>query len=304
MNQKKIIITGGTGLIGSRLIPMLRERGYQVGVLSRGTQPVKGAKVWKWNPAAGEVDHDALRDVYAVIHLAGASVGGQRWTPRRKQEITESRVKPVEVLAREFAKTGSWPAVFLSASGISLYDQTNFEARFTENSPPSDHFLAEVVTKWEQAADIFSDKGARVVKFRTGIVLDSQAGALPKMATPVKLALGCPLGSGRQWISWIHIEDIARLYCEALDNTAFQGAYHAVAPEALNNRDFTAALCRALHRPFWPVHVPAFLLKTALGEMSSLVLDGAYCVNERIRSETNFGYRFSDLPSALTDLYN
>ncbi len=299
----KILITGGSGLIGSHLIPMLLERKYEVSVLSRTPGKIPGAQVYPWDPEKEEIDPQSVSNVKAVVHLAGAGIGDKRWTQKRKQEILDSRVKPIHLLAREMKRSGSWPETFVSASGISLYDQQDFVTRHTESSPPDKSFLAEVVKEWEKAADIFSSGGSRTVKLRKGIVLDEKSGALPKMALPVKMGVGSALGSGRQWISWIHIQDICRLYCEAIENASYHGAYNAVAPDSVTNQHFMSVLSKVLKRPYWPVKVPAFVLRVVLGEMASVVVEGALCANERLHGEHGFQFLYPDLDNAFRNLY-
>lgn len=296
---QNILITGGTGLIGSRLVGMLSSKGHKIAVLSRRAGSMSHAKVYRWDPEKGEIDRQAIENTDAVIHLAGAGIGEKRWTRARKQEILDSRVKPVYLIAEKMKIAGVIPKIFITASGVNLYDQQDFERRNTEKSPSGNSFLAEVVKEWERAADVFSDQGVRTVKMRTGLVLDADGGALPKMAAPVRMGLGAALGSGKQWMPWIHLEDICRLYVEAIENPAFRGPYNAVAPECVTNRSFMKELCRTLRRPFWPVHVPAFMLEAIFGEMASILLEGGNCVNERIRNEIFFHYRYPTLAGAL-----
>ena len=302
--SQNILITGGTGLIGSRLVEMLSSKGHKIAVLSRQAGPMRHAKVYRWDPGKGEIDSRAIENTDVIIHLAGAGIGEKRWTKARRREILDSRVKPVYLIAEKMKIAGVVPGVFISASGVSLYDQQDFERRNTEKSPAGNSFLAEVVKEWEHAADIFSDQGVRTVKMRTGLVLDAGGGAFPKMAAPVKMGLGAALGPGKQWIPWIHLEDICRLYAEAAENPAFRGPYNAVAPECVTNRTFMKELCRILRRPFWPVHVPAAMLKIIFGEMAAVLLEGGNCVNERIRNEIFFHYRYPALAGALESLHD
>ncbi len=300
--SQNILITGGTGLIGSRLVEMLSTKGHKIAVLSRRAGSMNHAKVYRWDPGKGEIDERALDRTDVIIHLAGAAIDEKRWTKIRKQEILDSRVKPVYLIVEKMKIAGVAPKVFVSASGVSLYDQQNLERRNTEKSPAGNSFLAEVVKEWEKAADIFSDLGVRTVKMRTGLVFDARDGAFPKIAAPVRMGLGAALGSGKQWVPWIHLEDICRLYTEAAENPAFRGAYNAVAPECVTNRDLMKELCRILRRPFWPVSVPGIMLKAIFGEMATLLLEGANCVNERIRNEIFFNYRYPVLADALESL--
>jgi uncharacterized protein (TIGR01777 family) len=297
--RKKVLITGGTGLIGSRLLPMLKEKGYNVVLLSRSQRPIPGVQVSRWSPLEGQIDPDVVENTYAVIHLAGANLAEKRWTSERKREIIDSRVKPLELLAQKMREIGVWPKILLSASGTHLSPSGNTEPAANGKTD----FLTTVIKEWEGAADILAVQGVRTVKFRTGVVLDNKKGALPKMALPVKLGLGTPIGSGNQWLQWIHLTDICRLYCKALENDSYEGSYHAIAPEQTTNRTFVRTLCRILNRPFWPVPLPAFVLKTLLGEMSTVLLEGRYLDPSPTEETIPFTYTFPTLKSALTDLY-
>jgi uncharacterized protein (TIGR01777 family) len=296
---KKVLITGGTGLIGKRLTQMLLARGYEVALLSRKKAGIPSVQVFEWDIKKDYIEEGALDNLHFLVHLAGTNVGEGRWTEERKKSILESRTGSIRLIARKLAEKQIKPFALVSASGISYYGQDTGDNRNTEATPAGNDFLSHVSIEWEKAADEIAALGTRIVKLRTGIVISKEGGAIPKMALPARFGVGAPLGSGRQWISWIHLDDMCRLYIEALENESWQGAYNAVAAPPVTNEGLTKAICKALHRPQWLPNVPAFALKLAFGEMAAVILGGNYVVNERIENETGFRYRYGDLESAL-----
>jgi uncharacterized protein len=296
---KKVLITGGTGLIGKRLTQMLLDKGYEVAFLSRKKTNIPSVQVFEWDINKGYIEEGAVDNVHFLVHLAGSNVAEGRWTEERKKSILESRSGSIRLIARKLAEKQLKPAAFVSASGISYYGQDTGNKRNTEATPAGNDFLSHVSVEWEKAADEIAALGTRTIKLRTGIVISKDGGAIPKMALPARLGVGAPLGSGKQWISWIHLDDMCRLYIEALENENWQGAYNAVAAPPVTNEELTNAICKVLHRPRWLPNVPAFALKLVFGEMAAVVLGGNYVVNERIENETGFSYRYGDLESAL-----
>ncbi|WP_342084739.1 TIGR01777 family oxidoreductase [Dyadobacter sp. OTU695] len=296
---KKVLITGGTGLIGKRLTQMLLDKGYEVAFLSRKKTSIPSVQVFEWDINKAYIEEGAVDDVHFLVHLAGSNVAEGRWTEDRKKSILESRTESIRLIARKLAEKQVKPAAFVSASGISYYGQDTGDKRNTETSPAGNDFLSHVSVEWEKAADEIAALGTRTTKLRTGIVISKDGGAIPKMALPARLGVGAPLGSGKQWISWIHLDDMCRLYIEALENENWQGAYNAVAAPPVTNEDLTNTICKVLHRPQWLPNVPAFALKLVFGEMAAVVLGGNYVVNERIENETGFSYRYGDLEGAL-----
>lgn len=296
---KKVLITGGTGLIGKRLTQMLLDKGYEVAFLSRKKTNIPSVQVFEWDINKGYIEEGAVDNVHFLVHLAGSNVAEGRWTEERKKSILESRTGSIRLIARKLAEKQLKPAAFVSASGISYYGQDTGDKRNTEATPAGNDFLSHVSVEWEKAADEIAALGTRTIKLRTGIVISKDGGAIPKMALPARLGVGAPLGSGKQWISWIHLDDMCRLYIEALENENWQGAYNAVAAPPVTNEELTNGICKVLHRPQWLPNVPAFALKLVFGEMAAVVLGGNYVVNERIENETGFSYRYGDLESAL-----
>src|SRR5947209_413422 len=262
----KITISGASGLIGRRLMRTLAAEGHSLHVLSRhaGTNLPAGVKLSSWDPPRAEPPADSLRDADAVIHLAGEPVA-QRWNPDTKKKIRDSRVDGTSNLVQAIAKLSTRPKVLICASAIGYYGSRGDET-LTEASAPGSDYLAGVCQAWEKAAQQAESLGVRVVRVRTGLALDTRGGALPRMLTPFKMGVGGKIGSGRQWSSWIHIEDLAGIVHLAL-TAPIQGPVNGVAPNPVTNADFTRALAAALKRPaIFPV--PVLALKLMFGEMS------------------------------------
>jgi uncharacterized protein len=234
-----------------------------------------------------------------IIHLAGAGIGDKRWSALRKEEILNSRVKSGMLLYHRCMENGIHLKSFVTASAVGFYGDGE---SFSETDPAGKGFLASVCEQWEQVADLFEKAGVRTVKIRTGIVLAADGGILPRMALPVRMGLGTPLGSGKQYIPWIHPDDLCHIYWQAIKNTSWTGAYNAVAPESVSNRTFTKELAKLFHKPYWPIAIPSFLLKLALGARSELLLKGSRVTSVRL-SESGFHFKFEKLEPALKDLY-
>lgn len=300
--QRNVLITGGTGLIGKRLTTLLQNKNYSVSHLSRNSQSQTGVKTFVWNPEKKYLESGALDNVDFIVHLAGTGIADSRWTKKRKDEILKSRTLGLELLQQEIIKSSNPPSALLSASGIAYYGSDNGSKQLTEQTPPGNDFLAYVTQQWEAAADNFLQIGIRVVKLRTGIVLSKKGGALAKMAAPARFGLGASLGNGQQWCSWIHLDDLCRMYINALEDASWQGAYNAVATTPVTNDNLTRLICRTLNKPKWLPNLPGFLLKIALGELATVVLGSGYVTNERIKKETDFNYQYSDLIAALNDV--
>lgn len=301
-NVKTVVITGGTGLVGRHLIPELKQRGWKIRLLSRRANNTEGNDaVFRWDPLNGYIDPAALRGVSHVVHLAGEPISGGRWTKQRKDLILRSRVEGAKLLLQAFSEANSRPDVFVSASGTGWYGMVTDEKLHTEDEPAAADFLGQTCRQWEAAADAFLSTGSRVVKLRTGIVLAADGGALPVMALPVKLFAGCLLGSGKQQMPWIHIDDLCRMYAEALENKTWNGAYNAVATEHCTHREFMQAIAKALHRPLWPIRIPGWLLKILLGEMAGLITAGSSISNKKIKNQSGLQLK-SDLNQAVKEI--
>lgn len=302
-----VTITGATGLVGSRLVARLQERGDRVTVLSRDAAKAKQAlgdvEAVAWTPgtSAGAADTaliGALEGRDAVVNLAGEPVF-QRWTSTSKPRIRASRVETTERLVAAIGATTDRPSTLVSGSATGYYGDTG-DAEVTEEHPPASDFLGELASAWEAAARGAEAHGVRVAVVRTGFVLAPEGGALPLMAKPFRFGAGSWLGDGKQYVPWVHIDDEVGLLLAALDHPTFDGAVNAAAPEDATNKRFSKAVGSALHRPVL-VPAPAFVLRTVLGEMSALVLDSSRAKPGRA---DDLGYRFlhPGLVGALDDI--
>ena len=298
-----VLITGGSGLVGSRLTELLRTKDYVVSHLSRSPAPPSSSiPTYQWDIKQQSIDPQALADADYVIHLAGAGVADQRWTDKRKQVILSSRTESTKLLRDAIAQAG--PATikaFVSASAIGIYGTDTGDTLLTEESPAADDFLADVVVQWEAAVDEIQKLGVRTVKYRIGIVLSTLGGALPPIARTVRWGVGAPLGSGEQYLSWIHIDDLCRMFIHALENEEMAGSYNAGGPQPVTNEALTRAVARVMHRPLWMPNVPGFALKLALGELASAVLGGNRVSSRKIE-DAGFRHKFDQLALALADL--
>jgi uncharacterized protein (TIGR01777 family) len=301
MEAKKILITGGSGLVGRALSKLLSGQGYEVSWLSRRAGTEGAIRIFAWHYPDGYCDPAALDGVHAIVHLAGAGIADQRWTRARKSEIVQSRVATAQLLFDTAQKLGKWPATFVTAGGINYYGTNTGAGAHTEADPPGTDFLAQCCVNWEAAAHTFSQH-SRVVILRTGVVLAAGGGALPKMAAPVKWGLGAALGTGRQYVPWIHIDDLCAMYLHAITHANVAGAYNAVAPQHCTNMALTKAIAHVLGKPLWLPPVPGFVLRMALGEMSALVLEGSMASAKRIQ-DTGFRFAYPDLEEALRAIY-
>jgi uncharacterized protein len=297
----KILIAGGTGLIGSRLSEMLIDYGYDVAHLSRNPATFSKYKSFKWDIKEGYIDDNAITYSDYIINLAGANVAGGKWTDERKKEILESRVKSTNLIFDCLRTTPNHVKGYLSASAIGIYGDAG-DKLVSEESLYGDDFLADVCKQWERAAWKMHDLAIRTVIFRTGIVLSDKGGALPQMAKPVKMLAGAPLGSGQQYMSWIHIDDLCRLYIKAIEETQFNGVYNAVAPYPVTNEEFTKTLAEAMGRWVLLPKVPAFALNLVLGEMSEVVLGGARVSADKVIKK-GFTFEYNYIDEALESFY-
>ena len=295
---EKVLITGGSGLIGTRLTEMLLAKGWQVVHLGREREGK--VRTFKWDPAKNYVDSSAFEGVTKVVHLAGASIAGKRWTESYKREILDSRIQTTRLLFEQLSRKRGTVKRVISASAIGFYGPGSDSDVFSEEHGAGRGFLAEVVAKWEGEAMRIGGLGLSVAMVRTGIVLSDKSGALVEMARPIRLGVGAPLGTGRQVISWIHVDDLCGIYLYLMDHD-LSGPFNATAPHPVTNEELTKAIARQLKKPLWLPHVPAFVLKIVLGELADAVLTGS---NVSSRKITNAGYSFSfrDVESALRSL--
>jgi hypothetical protein len=295
----RTLVTGATGFIGRKLLAELADPV----VLSRNPDKAQDAlargKAFGWDPMAREPPREAFDGVEAVIHLAGEPVAEGRWTDAKKQRILESRTIGTANLVRAICNLPQPPRVLVSASAIGIYGDRGDEP-LEERSAPGNDFLADVCRQWEAAADPARERGVRVVHPRIGIVLGSSGGALAKMLTPFKFGLGGRLGSGRQWMSWIHVDDLVGMLLFAAENDRATGPMNAVSPTPVTNREFTRALAAAVHRPaVFPV--PGFALRLLLGEFAQILL-ASQRVLPRAAEKAGYPFRYTDLGTALRSI--
>ena len=289
----RILITGGTGLVGKRLTQMLIDKNHEVLILSRTP---KNNNEFKWDVSSKYIDEKALINTDYIIHLAGAGIASKRWTKKRKQVIIDSRVKTANLLFDKITALKINLKGFISASGIGYYGAVNSEIIFEETAKVGTDFLGNTCNKWEQAAHQFSTQSIPVTILRTGIVLAKKGGALDKMKTPIIT----PIGSGKQYIPWIHIDDLCNLYIAAIENNLI-GVFNAVAPEHHTSISFSKALAKQFKRPYLAIGVPHLILKILFGEMSVILLKGSRISTKKIE-KNKYSFRFSKLHEALSNL--
>lgn len=298
-----ILITGGTGLVGKELTKQLIEKGHTVSILSRSKRNIPNVTVYTWNLKKNEIEDGALQNVDVLVHLAGAGIADERWTDERKKVIIDSRVEPVKLLMNKFKETGKSPKAFVSASAVGFYGGDRGEERLTEESVVGGDFLAKCTYEWELIADKFGkEMNCRVAKIRVGVVLSEDGGALPKLIQPIKFGAAAALGTGQQWMSWIHNYDLSAIFVKAIEDETMTDAYNATAPHPVRNEEITKVAAEVLNRPFFLPKVPEFALKLVFGEMAVVVLGGTYVENKRIVETTNFTYQFPEIKGALKDL--
>jgi hypothetical protein len=298
----RVTVTGATGLIGPRLVAALRERGDEVTVLSRNPERARerlaGVDAVRWaDPESSPAPAEALTGRDAVVHLAGEPVA-QRWSKASKARIRSSRELGTRNLVAGLGAVEARPRVLVSSSAVGYYGPHGDE-RLPESTPPGDDFLAEVCVIWEREARAAEQHGLRVVNVRTGIVLDEHGGALEKMLPPFKLGAGGPVAGGRQYMPWIHLDDVVGIYLRALDDQQWSGAVNASAPEPVTNREFSKALGRVLRRPA-VAPVPALAIRALYGQMAEIVTEGQRAVPERTLA-LGYGFRHPELEPALRD---
>lgn len=304
-----ILITGGTGMIGSQLTNMLIAQGNNVIILTRNSGEVKhkhpGVRYADWDVKKQTIDEKAVAHADHIIHLAGAGVADERWTEKRKKEIVDSRTQSSALLVKAMQEIPNKIKTVVSASAIGWYGPDTDASRqngFSETQKADEAFLGETCRLWEESIAPVEQLGKRLVKLRTGIVLSKNGGALEEFNKPLKAFVAAVLGDGRQVVSWIHVDDLCRMYMAAIENESLHGAYNAVAPEPVTNKVLTLALAKQMRgNAFVTMHVPSFVLKMMLGEMSVEVLKSATVSSRKIES-AGFAFRFPSIAGALKDL--
>lgn len=294
----KVLITGGTGFIGRALSRELRISGYNVIVSTRRKTDSKEKLTWV---PPELIPPETISNIDAVINLAGESIAEGKWTKERKERILSSRVATTRALVQSIQNASTRPKVLISASAVGYYGP-RADNIITEDSSPGSDFLAEVCKAWEAEALKIQESGVRVVIVRFGTVLESDGGALPKMARPFKFFAGGPIGSGRQWFSWIHRDDLTGIIKYALENEAVSGPINTTAPQPVTNKEFSTALGKSLGRPSW-LPVPGFVLKIAFGELGGMLLTGQRVIPKKI-TEAGYQFKYPDIDRALRVIFS
>lgn len=311
--MSKVLITGGTGTVGTRLTALLLEKGYEVAHLSRSIRDdnknsIPNVKNYVWNIKKGYIQPEAFENLDYIVHLAGAGVADERWTDARKKDILESRTLSTQLLYNQLKEKKTPLKAFISASAIGIYGFDTGNTLLTEESPIATEFLADVVKKWEEEVQKIasitvpnSPNGIRVAKLRIGIVLSNKGGALVEMAKPVRLFAGAALGTGKQFLSWIHVDDLCKMFIFAIENEQISGEYNAAGASATTNQILTKSIAKVLEKPLFLPNVPAFMLKIILGEMAGIVLGGNNVSSEKIQ-KAGFKFDYTDLDIAVKNL--
>ena len=300
--KKNILITGGTGFIGAHLTHLLLQNGYTVSILSRGKKKVAGGVTYYyWDVNKKIIAPEAVLKADYIIHLAGSSIAGGRWTKKRKEEILSSRIDSTQILFDTLQKNKKKLDGFVTASAIGIYGAFNSETICTEMTLAANDFVGTVCQQWEAAADQIGSLGIRTVKIRTGLVLGKKGGFLKPLIPIFKNKLGAALGTGKQYMPWIHIEDLCQIYLTAIQNETMNGSYNAVVDDATTNQHFSRKLASTFGYKLWLPNIPAFILQLLLGKMSNLLLKGQRVSSQKIK-EAGFTFQYTDLEKALKEV--
>lgn len=297
--KEVVLITGANGMVARELSKII-DKEYAVRFLTRKKEK---SNEYEWDINKRMIDESAFEDVSHVIHLAGANISEKRWSEERKEEIISSRIDSAKLILNTLKKKKIRLKSFISASAVGIYGAQTSQKIYSEEDQKANDFLGKVVILWEQAADEFIKENIaeRVVKIRTSIVLSEHEGALKKMAVPIKFGIGSPIGTGKQYMPWIHLTDMCRVYEFALKNPHVQGAYNSASPQHTTNENFTEKIAEVLHKPLFMPNVPAFVLKLMFGELSVALLEGSRVNSQKIL-DAGFQFQFPDLKNALEDL--
>ncbi|HLP94512.1 MAG TPA: TIGR01777 family oxidoreductase [Saprospiraceae bacterium] len=296
---KTILIAGGTGLIGNRLIPMLRADGWTIRLLTR--KP-KGSEQFHWDPLTNKIDPAALQGVQAVINLAGAGIADKRWTAQRKKELIESRVKAADLLWQHFSQQSTRPEVYLSASAIGFYGNSGEAWMSEDDEPVEESFMVDCCRQWESAADRFTQLGIRTAKFRIGVVLAQEGGALAEIIKPVRFGLGAYFGDGQAWWSWIHRDDVCGAFLWALQQPEASGVYNLVAPNPVRGKALVVSTAWAMRKKVLLAPAPSFVLRLMLGEMSAVILNSNRVSADKLL-KSGFAFQYPELEPALRHIF-
>jgi len=296
-----VLVTGGTGLIGKRLCEKLKDAGFDVAILSQVRYNKSEFPIFYWNWQKEEMDEIAIKNSDFIIHLAGANIAGNRWSPERKKLIVDSRVKSAAFLHRKIKELNISPKAFISASAVGYYGAITTHKVFREVDTPANDFLGMTCQLWEEASAKAFDPRIRTVQLRTGVVLTPSGGALAKMMQPIKLGFGAALGSGKQSMPWIHVDDLCAMYIKAISDVKMHGAYNATSPNNETSKTMTKAIAKSMGKWIWLPNIPGFILKIIFGEMAEMFLFGSKVSSTKIL-DTGFEFRYPKLKDALRDL--
>ena len=299
---KTILITGATGLIGGEIVRQCQDQDIVIHYLTTSKDKIENKPNYKgfyWNPKKKVIDEAAFKDVSAIINLVGATIS-KRWTKKYKKIIIESRTETANLIFETLKNIEHKVTQFISASGVNIYSSSETKLYTEEDKEVDDSFLATVVVLWENAANQFVELGIDVAKVRTGAVLAKEDGALMELMKPIKLGVGSPIGSGDQWMSWIHLQDIAGIYLYILNNE-LEGVYNAVSPNPVTNKKMVKQIADQLDKPLFMPNFPSFMLHLMLGEMAVLVTEGNLVSSKKIE-ELGYKFNFYNLETALLDL--
>lgn len=301
--MKTILITGGSGMIGRRLSDMLIKKGYDVIWLSREKHIKAEIPRYKWDLLKGEVDKEALEEADVIVHLAGVGIAEGRWTEARKRMIVGSRVRSAHILLDKLKELDTKIDAFISASAVGYYGASTTDKVYTEEDKHDENdFLGVTCYNWEEQAKQFTtDLGIRSVSIRTGVVISKESELIKKAVLPTKFWLGAPLGKGSQYMNWIHLDDLCRIYIKAIEDETMHGAYNAVAPEYTTNAEFMKGIASVLRKPMFFPRVPEFVFKWLLGESAQIILEGSRISSKKIL-KTGFRFRYKRLIDALKDI--
>lgn len=299
--MRTILITGASGLIGSALTRTLVSQGHRVHQLARQERPaMAGVRQFRWDPQAGTLDRRCLDGISHIVHLAGAGIADARWTTSRIQELIASRAATARLLLDAVKCSGIHVEAMVSAAGINLYGARTTEHLHAESDPAGTDTIARICVEWENAVDEWASV-ARVVKLRTPLVLAPTGGGLQRLVGPARYGLGAILGSGLQWMPWVHLDDLVRIQVMALNDTAFSGAYHVNTGNDVTHATFMSTVATIVGKPIILPRLPAFVLRMALGDLSSIILHGSRASNARLLG-TGFHFQHPDMEAALRKL--
>ena len=299
--KKNVLITGGTGFVGKKLTHLLLKNGFSVSIFSRSFQQNSAdVSYFRWDISREYIDETAVLNADYIIHLAGEGIADKPWTAKRKEEIVQSREESIALIYGVLKKHKKKLDAFVSASGIGIYGAIDGSEICTENTVAVNDFLGSTCQKWEAAGDTIASLGIRTVKIRTGLVLGKDEGFLKKLTPIFKMKLGSALGSGKQYMPWIHIDDLCAIYLEAIKNNEMTGAYNAAINDGTNNEIFSKTLAKIYGYSLWLPNVPAFLIKMVLGEMALIILTGRRVSSDKIE-KIGFQFQFKNLEVALRD---